>query len=84
MAYTFQWMTYDVWGNEEEGYEVNDIFGSSFRFKSEEGLTDEDILNHLATIYPGIDTTLVDIDGDDVSAYIDYNGKPLGEFRRRN
>lgn len=84
MAYTFQWMTYDVWGNEEDGFQVNDVFGSSFRFKSKDGLTDEDIMKHLATIYPSIDAILVEIDGDDLAAYIDYNGKPLGEFRRIN
>jgi hypothetical protein len=29
MKYTYRVYTYDVWGNEEDGYEVNDVFRTS-------------------------------------------------------
>ena len=38
---------YDLWGNEEDGYEVNNVLYSDIVFDIEEDTTDEDIIKQV-------------------------------------
>ena len=90
---TWQVSSYDVWGNAEDGYEVNNVFrggevdielevkthnpGTPHQFKSA-GLTDDDIRGALE-MRP---TAQIETDGDDVQCYVTLsrNGYPVGEL----
>lgn len=87
--------TYDVWGNSEEGYEVNDRFCKHREYplalevevynvgtpQEFEGAspTDEQIKEILSIT----GWTEIDVDGDDLSLYVSSadDGCPLGELR---
>jgi hypothetical protein len=81
----FRLYTYDVWGNEEEGYDVNDVFQTGEIYNLHSDMTDGEIIEALQTqggIQEGIDTTLIDIGGDfDLGLTFDYNGRPEFELR---
>jgi hypothetical protein len=90
---TWQTATYDVWGNEKDGYEVNDVYrgreielripvtvnnpGTPQQFESAYP-TDRQIREAL-DCKPRIRLTL---DGDDLTIYADHesSGYPLGEL----
>lgn len=86
----FQAWTYDLWGNDQDGYEVND------RFKNEEVFipntvlegTNRDFLEYLAKIGTiRLTETLkvedIDIQGEsDYTLYFEYNGKPDFELEK--
>jgi hypothetical protein len=82
---TWQTINYDVWGNDEGGYQVNDLF-PGMRFPVADG---QDVL--AAAVEAGeLDADWakrleVDNNCDSEDAiYLVYrdNGKPAGEFRR--
>ena len=86
--------SYDVWGNEEEGFEVNDRFSLDKNYPMDLTVqvankgtirefkhatpTDKQIKEAL-NIRPGIK---IETDGDDITIYVEYakNGYPLGEL----
>lgn len=84
---------YDVWGNEEDGYEVNDVFciNRAVEFTQEEfvynNLTCREV--HLWEVsekeladYFGFHPTEVEVSGDDEVLYVDReDGMPVGEIR---
>ena len=78
-----QWRfySYDVWGNEDEGYEVNDVFRTSSVFDIPDDATDEQILEIIeAKKYVEIDNNVM---ADDIIYFQSSNtGKPLGEIRK--
>ena len=90
---TFEIRTYDVWGNAEDGYEVNNVFsagkvtldvpvkvyneGTPQQFESPE-ITDDQIRQAL-----GLRRNFpIETDGDDTIIYVnsERTGKPLGEL----
>lgn len=85
----FRLYTYDVWGNEEDGYNVNDVFQTSEIYKLFKDYTDREILEALqeqgAIPKAGIQLDLVDIEGDfGTSLAFYYNGRPEFELRIEN
>ncbi len=68
----------DVWGNKEDGYEVNDIYSSCGTIEVEDDATDSAILQALvaAELIEQTDVNRVQITGED-DLYIDYRGKPV-------
>lgn len=84
--------TYDVWGNEEDGYEVNDSYnagtveltlqvetynaGTPYEF--EDASPSEAQIKEVL----GIGDAEIDIDGDDLYIYVDLasDGYPVGEM----
>ena len=88
----WRWATYDVWGNANDGYEVNDVYSHS--------VIELDIpitVNNVATpqqfksAYPtdkqirelfGIGRTRIDTGGDDLCIYVNRvrDGYPIGEL----
>lgn len=77
----YELWSYDVWGNAEEGYEVNDRSCEDrkvlFRCKDGECPTLCQIANRL-----GCKPSDITLDGDDTSIYVNASddGKPLFEF----
>ena len=76
----YQGYTYDVWGNEEDGYEVNNVSYTGEDFDIPEDATDAEIVRCInglnITVDPGI--------GDEETLYLisTIDGKPIGELRR--
>ena len=68
------WIEYDVWGNEEDGWEVNQGFYTSLQM---ENPTKEKFVEHF-------NVNIDDVDFDESNEnviYVEVNGKPVGEFR---
>ena len=81
---TWEYISYDLWGNEEDGFEVNAAYTTGrvyeidddsdtgvIRFLRDAGFMDDDV-----------DEMDVDVDGDEDVIYINYRGYPALEFRR--
>ena len=78
---------YDVLGNEEDGYEVNDLCTCVTGIEIADDATDTDIINYLKSINflsEKATTETVELDGDDF--YIELTeketGYPLGRLER--
>ena len=69
---------YDVWGNEEEGYEVNDVIPTGiiiFTDTSKSSLCKKLGLD---------DPYKIDVYVNEDSIYIDYDGNPYCELRKKD
>ncbi len=81
---TYNLHLYDVWGNADDGYEVNDVYPSHTSIELAEGFTDEDVKSALREAC-GCQTNRVTIEdsGAEDCIYINSSedGKPLGELR---
>lgn len=78
---------YDIWGNEKEGYEVNNLCTWITDIEIADDATDADIINYLKSINfisEKATTETVELDGDDF--YIELTeketGYPLGRLER--
>lgn len=72
----------DVWGNAEEGYDVNDVYPSQGLLEVGEN---EELIACLVKqdyIVAGFDESKMDIDYHENYIYIAYDGKPEMELRR--
>ena len=77
--------TYDLWGNETEGYEVNNVFGTDITIDVPESISDEELLKLLAA---ETDTPFEEIEGYTIEGeiefilyFLDENGNPAFELR---
>ena len=69
---------YDVWGNEEEGYSVNDVIPTGIFI-----FTDASKSSLCKKL--GLDEPYkIDVDVNEDSIYIDYDGKPYCELRKKD
>ena len=86
--------SYDVWGNEEDGYEVNDVFciNQAVEFTQEELVSNEglpfefrywEVPEEEVVEYFGLTSEEASLDGDDEdNLYVETNdGMPVGEIR---
>ena len=82
---TYRIYELDVWGNEADGFDVNDAFRTHFTCELPDNFTDTELINKLKDFYfaPSVNNDDVEISdiGDDTVIYIDYNGKPQIELR---
>lgn len=82
---TYKIYTYDVWGNAEDGYEVNNMFESSFIIMLKPDCSDQEIKEALIETGFCNDEILkekIDTDGDDTIIYINLSdGEPFCELR---
>jgi len=73
--------SYDVWGNADDGYEVNDQINYGIVEIEEDIPSDEDIVEALRGFYLKDDITVddVEIDGDGQSIYVHdaEDGRPI-------
>ena len=78
--------TYDVWGNEEDGYEVNNVYATDRVIYLPSDPSDKDILDALrraGEIRKGVRSNLVQIEGESgYTLYISYKHRPEMELRR--
>jgi len=81
----YQYISYDVWGNETDGYEVNQTFTTNQYVQLNEDMTDSEIIDSLISQDFARDTVnrdLIHIDGElGFSLYFEYDGKPEFELR---
>lgn len=82
----YQWVTYDVLGNAQDGYEVNDVYPTDTTIELASEDDDEAILSGLiaaGALIPNVKRSDVDIDGNDGLLYLNEasDGYPLGELR---
>ena len=69
---------YDVWGNEEEGYEVNDVIPTGIIIFTD--TSKSSICKKL-----GLDDPYkIDVYVNEDSIYIDYDGNPYCELRKKD
>lgn len=82
----FQVWSYDVWGNDKDGYTVNNRFKSEKIFVPYRVLHagDKDLIAYLKRIKyvkSKVNSSKIDITGDDdFTLYFEYKGKPEFEF----
>ena len=69
---------YDVWGNEEEGYSVNDVIPTGIIIYTD--TSKSSLCKKL-----GLDDPYkIDVDYNEGVIYIDYDGKPYCELRKKD
>lgn len=87
-AKTWRYYSYDVWGNAEDGYDVNQVFKTSDTVELPDGLNDAELFAHLVQcgflsgkdIKAELFETDHNVSCEDV-IYFSYDGRPEGEFR---
>lgn len=81
---TWEYIFYDLWGNDEDGYEVNAAYTTGRVFEIDDE-SDSGIIRFLRAagfMDENIDEMDVDVDGDEDVICINYKGWPALEFRR--
>ncbi|MCI0557141.1 MAG: hypothetical protein MN733_01500 [Nitrososphaera sp.] len=85
MSLTFEVIDYDVWGNEDDGYYVNDVFSTGSTITLNECEFESDVLlaKALAREVTWRDASELELDGDEYTIFVDElsTGKPLFELR---
>lgn len=85
-VYQYELIEYDVWGNEEDGWNVNQAFHAHQYYFVDTRWDDKILIQELkkqGLIKKGVKSNLIGIEGDDYAIYFDYNGKPEFELRRK-
>ena len=82
MKSEWRWISYDVWGNQDEGWEVNAAYPTSVVYRLSEDASDAAILK---TVWEA-DADKVRLEWSSVEDTIFFSAKetsePLGEIRR--
>lgn len=81
---TWEFISYDLWGNEEDGFEVNAAYHTGRVYEIDDE-SDDGIINFLRSagfVDDDVDATDIDVDGDETIIYINYKGSPALEFRQ--
>lgn len=81
---TYQLIDYDVWGNDDDGYSVNQSFRTDTWIEIDDSWDDARLVKELkkaGIIRKGISTKSVEFSGDDRTIYVDYKGRPEFELR---
>jgi hypothetical protein len=86
MRKVYQVISYDVWGNEKDGFEVNQAFTTSFKIELPKDATDKQILKALKDVgylKKGLHLSSVEFDNHETAIYFTdaRNQKPEGELR---
>lgn len=78
----WRWVSYDVWGNEEDGFQVNDEFKSGSVFDIPEGASDEEIRD-IVGLNPGFEfDDSADFGDGRIEVVESKNQRPDGRFER--
>lgn len=84
---TYRWLDYDVWGNEDDGFYVNDVRRSGYTVELPPDVSDTDLLRILrdeGVLNKRATTRTVQIESDDEYSFVLYEKKsmrPVGELR---
>lgn len=77
----WRYVSYDVWGNAEDGFEVNQTFTTPLRVELPDDFTRDDLL---AALRDQLDWSFadgaVDVHEDTIYLACSINGRPEGEF----
>ena len=85
--------TYDLWGNDKDGYEVNDVYFLEEDIVIMDKLWDNQdndrklikCIKSLFNLRQGLHSAKFEIDGDpDFQIYIEYDGVPIGMLRNQD
>lgn len=84
----YRLIDYDVWGNDKDGYEVNQAFlTNTFIDLTDKIINDDKLLikdlKKAGIIRKGIHANKIGILGDDITMYFEYKGRPEFELRRQ-
>lgn len=77
--------TYHVWGNEEDGWEVNNVFETDVLADINPTWSDRKLISILKIQYViqnHIHSRYVEVEGDEDVLYFSYKGKPEFELRK--
>ena len=72
---------YDLWGNEEDGYAVNDVFETDTVLKINSGASSRSIIRKIKKKYSRFSD--YDVTGEDI-IYVNYMDNPCCEMRRED
>ena len=80
---TWELYNLDVWGNEEDGYEINDVFPTGNIYCISPSANDRDIENLVRSLYRISREEHLRVDWDEYRIYVDISGtgEPICEFR---
>jgi hypothetical protein len=84
MVHEWELITYDVWGNESDGYEVNDLYRTNKKIKFDDSITNKELEN-LVFDELGMDGSIDDnyLILEDLYYFIDLKThSPLFELRK--
>ena len=83
---TYRLYTYDVWGNANDGYEVNNVYCESQTYNIDPNWNDKQLINELkklGLIKKGLHQK-IEVGGNDLTITFDYKGRPEFELRLEN
>ena len=74
---------YDVWGNENDGYEVNDRSCTARKqaFMKTAWDSEKEMIELSRRFFFIDDDAEIELSGDDFTIYVDADNKPVGEFQ---
>lgn len=78
---------YDLWGNEKDGYTVNNCFRTTEIIEIKQDASEHTIIQTLkkhGVIKKYIRDLSINVHGDEEIIYIDYKGNPSFELRKEN
>lgn len=81
---TWEYISYDLWGNDVDGYEVNAAYTTGRIYEIDDD-SDTGVIRFLRDngfMDDSADEMEIDIDGDEDVIYVNYKGYPALEFRR--
>ncbi len=79
---TYKLYTYDLWGNDEDGYDINDYYTHSDTFVITDDMTDKEVIALLDFNQP--ETIEIDSNYSDSETFYfvdNVTGKPICELR---
>jgi hypothetical protein len=74
---------YDVWGNENDGYEVNDRSCTARKqaIMKKAWDSEKEMIELSRRFFFIDDDAEIELSGDDFTIYVDADNKPVGEFQ---
>lgn len=80
MKHTYRAWTYDLWGNDEDGYWVNDRYDTGEIYELDDTWNDKQIIKALrkqGCLKKGVHSSSIEIDGEfGYILYFNYKGNP--------
>ena len=74
--------TYDLWGNDDDGFEVNDVFRTSLIIAFGRDFSDALIVKKIRKLFSKkLFARFFETEGDENTIYANYKGCPLCELR---
>ena len=84
MKKRYEWYEYEVWGDEKEGWRVNDIWPTGDEFEIDDEWSRHQLISHLRRhkfFKRGVREKDVEVEWWEDVIGLSYKGRPEGEFR---